>query len=279
VAAGQRTFEHFKGYILDQTLTLSDEDYVSSTRGAAVWNCPTFYTYRSELRGDAARALLRGRDMRFVSPRDKHNWLRKADQPPNPAAQNILPLSEKILGDLLSIKTQFLAGTDSGGGYTFMVPGFALHEELRLMEKAGLSRWQVLQSATIEPARAVRKEREFGSIEVGKRADLVLLSKDPRQSLEGLFESIEAVSVRGALLDRPNLDELLKAVEEVYSRTWPGPAVEPSPEDIEEVVKTYRALRREGYVLKTHQLDETSRLLGRAGKQQLAEEVSAMAVR
>ena len=81
------------------------------------------------------------------------------------------------------------------------------------------------------------------------------------------------------LLDRRNLDKLLRAVEEVYSRTWPGPAVEPSADDVEEVVKTYRALRQEEYVLKTHQLDEASRLLRRAGKQQLAEEVSAMAVR
>ena len=160
-----------------------------------------------------------------------------------------------------------------------MVPGLALHEELRLMEKAGLSRSQTLQSATIEPARAMRKDREFGSIEVGKRADLVLLSRDPRQSLDGLFESIEAVSVRGVLLDRRDLEQLLKAVEEVYSRTWPGPDVAPSPADVEEVVETYRSLRREGYVLKTHHLDEMSRLLRRMGKEQLAEEVSAMAVR
>jgi imidazolonepropionase-like amidohydrolase len=278
VAAGQRTFEHFKGYILDQTLALSDEDYVSSTRGAAVWNCPTFYTYRSDLRGDPARALLRGSDMRFVSPRDKQNWLRKADEPLNPTVQNILPLSVKILRDLLPINARFLAGTDSGGGYAFMVPGLALHEELRLMEKAGLSRLQTLQSATIEPARAMRKEMEFGSIEVGKRADLVLLSRDPRQSLDALFESIEAVSIRGILLDRRALDQLLTAVEEVYSHTWPGPDMEPSAADVDEVVETYRSLRREGYVLKTHHLDEMSQLLHRAGKEQLAEEVRAMAI-
>ncbi len=279
VAAGQRTFEHFKGYILDQTLTLSDEDYVSATRGAPVWNCPTFYTYRSSLRGDEARALLNGFEMRFVSPRDRRNWLARASEAANPLQQNILDLSLKIFRDLLPINAPFLAGTDSGGGYAFMVPGFALHEELRLMQKAGLTPLQVLQSATIEPAKAMRKEKEFGTVEPGKRADLVLLSRDPRRSLDHLFQSIRAVSVRGVLLNRHDLDDMLQAVEEVYSHTWPGPDVAPLASHIDEVVQTYRRLRKEGYVLKTHYLNEISQLLRRAGRGELADEVSGMEVR
>jgi len=58
---------------------------------------------------------------------------------------------------------------------------------------------------------------------------------DSRQSLDGLFESIEAVSVRGVLLDRRDLDQLLKAVEEVYSRTRPGSDVAPKKQMAEEV--------------------------------------------
>jgi len=279
IASGQRTLEHFKGYILDATLTLSDEDYVSATRGANVWNCPTFYNYRLQLRGDEARAVLGGFEMRFVSPRDKRDWLALANQPANPVQQRVLPLSMKVFRDLLPIKARFLAGTDSGGGRAFMVPGFSLLEELRLMQEAGLTPLQALQSATVEPAKAMRKEKEFGTIEVGKRADLVLVSRDPRRSLDGFFQSIQAVSVRGVLLKRSDLDQMLQAVEDVYSHTWPGPDVAPSASDIDEVIQTYRQLTKEGYVLRTHHLDEMSKLLREAGKQELAEEISRMAIR
>ena len=46
IRSGQKTIEHFKGYILDSSLTISDEDYVTATKGADVWLCPTFSTYR-----------------------------------------------------------------------------------------------------------------------------------------------------------------------------------------------------------------------------------------
>ena len=51
IKLGQKTMEHFKGYILDAGLTISHEDYVSATKGADIWLCPTFSTYRNYLRG------------------------------------------------------------------------------------------------------------------------------------------------------------------------------------------------------------------------------------
>jgi imidazolonepropionase-like amidohydrolase len=50
IRLGQKTIEHFKGYILDSGLTISQEDYVSATKGADIWLCPTFSTYRQNLR-------------------------------------------------------------------------------------------------------------------------------------------------------------------------------------------------------------------------------------
>ncbi|MGH2898025.1 MAG: amidohydrolase family protein, partial [Solirubrobacteraceae bacterium] len=138
IACGQRTFEHFKGYINDHNLQMTTEDYVAVTRGAEVWNTPTFYMYRAHLRGDDARRLLAtAPEMRYASGRDRARWLALADQPPQPVQQNVLPMSEKIFRDLLAIHARFLAGTDSGGGYPYHVPGFSLHEELRIMARNG----------------------------------------------------------------------------------------------------------------------------------------------
>ena len=78
--------------------------------------------------------------------------------------------------------------------------------ELAFMQKGGLDMWQLLQSSTINGARAVGKESEFGSIAKGKRADLVLLSRNPLDNLDN-WKHIEWVILKG-IAWRPG--ELLK---------------------------------------------------------------------
>ncbi len=280
VAAGQRTFEHMKGYILDRTLTLSTEDYVTATRGASVWNCPTLYTYVAQLRGQEARQrILTGPEMEYVSPRNRQRWLAIAEKPADPVQQRVFPLSLQVMRDLLPIQGRFLAGTDSGGGYPLMVPGFALHQEIRLLAGAGLSPIQALESATIEPARAMRREQEFGSIEVGKRADLLLLTRDPRLSISDLGEAIQFVVVRGILLGPADRERLLRAVHDIYASTWPGKNAQITVELITEIVQTHRQLAADSYVFRAHDLDELADLLAQAHRPEEAGEMRRIAVR
>ncbi|HSR97268.1 MAG TPA: amidohydrolase family protein, partial [Kofleriaceae bacterium] len=251
ITCGQRTFEHFKGYINDRNLTLTGEDYVAVTRGAEVWNTPTFYNYRGQLRGDEARRLMTtAPEMRYVSGRDRARWLALADQPPQPVQQNVLPMSEKIFHDLLAIHARFLAGTDSGGGYPYHVPGFSLHEELRIMARNGMAAPEVLRTATIEPAIAMRREAELGTLEVGKRADLVLLARDPLASIENL-ESIEGVMVRGIWLSRSSLDEMLAAIAAIDASSV-QPAHPLTRADLDRALETLEQLRAHGYPLREH---------------------------
>ena len=279
VNAGQKTFEHLKGYILDETLTLTKEDYVAATKDAMVWNCPTLSEYRNHARGEGARKLLALDEMRYVSPRLKQAWLKLSDESPNPLRQNILPLSMSIMKDLIGINGRFLAGTDSGGGYPYMVPGFALHEELQLLTKAGLTPTQALRSATVEPSLAMNKQSEFGTIEKGKRADLVLLSQDPRKAIGHIAEDIDGVAVRGLFLSRADLKHLLNDVEQIYANTWPGGDARPTAKHIEEVIATYSRLAASGYVLRTHYVDEIASLLDRAGHGGQAKAFRSLAVR
>lgn len=69
-------------------------------------------------------------------------------------------------------------------------------DELASMQKGGLDIWQLMQSSTINGARAVGKEAEFGSILVGKRADLVLLLKNPFDQLAN-WQKIDWVIIKG----------------------------------------------------------------------------------
>ena len=64
------------------------------------------------------------------------------------------------------------------------VPGFALHRELALLVRAGISASDVLQAATRLAARTMRRDDDFGTIEAGKAADIVVLDADPLADIE-----------------------------------------------------------------------------------------------
>lgn len=106
--------------------------------------------------------------------------------------------------DLVARGNGFLAGCDG------LVPGFCLHDELEWMTKAGLSPLQAIQTATINPARFLGRERIQGTIEAGKRADLVLLDADPLTDIRNT-RRIAAVVVRGRLLSKPDIGRMLAA--------------------------------------------------------------------
>lgn len=69
------------------------------------------------------------------------------------------------------------AGTDTP--FPWIIPGVAFHEELRLLASAGIPVPEVLRMATINGARALRRDAEIGTVETGKRADLVVLEANP----------------------------------------------------------------------------------------------------
>ncbi|MBI2403561.1 MAG: amidohydrolase family protein, partial [Gemmatimonadetes bacterium] len=79
-------------------------------------------------------------------------------------------------------------------------PGFGLHQELELFARAGLSPFEVLRVATLEPARYLGMLDSLGTIAPGKVADLVLLTADPLADV-GNLRRIEAVVANGRLLD------------------------------------------------------------------------------
>jgi len=78
-----------------------------------------------------------------------------------------------IVGALHRAGVPIVAGTDQA------VPGHSLHREIELYVQAGFTPMEAIQAATIVPARVMGLEKESGTVEKGKRADLVLLTADP----------------------------------------------------------------------------------------------------
>ncbi len=203
ISNGLHTAEHFKGYINDAYLEISEDDWVTPSVNMATYLTPTFYSYREHLRGTDAERVLR-EDAGKVLPHRRITWQPyTADEEGGVLAlrQNIRPMSEEIFKTLLPHNIKWLAGTDSGG-YELMVPGEALIEELEIMQGLGLSTADTLRSATTSAASAMGWQKRTGQIAPGLSADLILLEKNPLETVANL-RTINAVMIRGIWLPEP----------------------------------------------------------------------------
>ncbi len=114
-----------------------------------------------------------------------------------------------VVGALNSAGVSLLAGTDTPN--PFVVPGFSLHHELANLEAAGIDRARILALATLGAAKFLGIDDDVGTVEVGKRADLLLLDASPLDSLDAL-RSPAGVMVRGAWLPREALTGMLESI-------------------------------------------------------------------
>ena len=117
----------------------------------------------------------------------------------------------KMTGEMNRAGVPILAGTDTAAGVR-VYPGFSLHEELALLVKAGLTPMQALQSATSNAGKFLELS-DTGTIEKGKRADLVLLDADPLTDIANT-RKIRAVVLNGRYLSRPDLDRLQTQIQQ-----------------------------------------------------------------
>jgi imidazolonepropionase-like amidohydrolase len=88
-------------------------------------------------------------------------------------------------------------GTDTGNPFVF--PGYSVHKELELLVAAGLPPASALQAGTIRVAEMLGRAEEFGTLEEGKRADILILGADPLVDVRN-SRSIEVVVLRGRVV-------------------------------------------------------------------------------
>lgn len=77
--------------------------------------------------------------------------------------------------------------TGSDSGFIYQLYGFAYIRELELLREAGFHPLEVIRSATLMGAEALKMEDQIGTIEVGKLADLVIVEENPLQNLKSLY--------------------------------------------------------------------------------------------
>jgi hypothetical protein len=94
----------------------------------------------------------------------------------------------KIIGELHRQGLRIVAGTDQ------VVPGHSVHREIELYVKAGFTPMEAIQAATLVPAQVMKVDKESGSIEVGKNADLVLVDGNPLDNISNIRNTIFVVA-------------------------------------------------------------------------------------
>ena len=77
-----------------------------------------------------------------------------------------------------------VASTDAGIGVT--VPGYAMHNEFSLYKKAGLTNYEILKTATVNASKVHKAMNTVGTIEINKKANLLLLENNPLENLSTL---------------------------------------------------------------------------------------------
>jgi imidazolonepropionase-like amidohydrolase len=125
--------------------------------------------------------------------------------PPSPTVADQERALEKeiaIVGILHRAGIPIVAGTDQ------TVPGFSLYREIELYVQAGFTPMEAIQAATIVPARVMGLDKELGTVEKGKRADLIVVDGNPLNSIHEI-RKVESVVTNGTLY---NCSELWETV-------------------------------------------------------------------
>lgn len=121
------------------------------------------------------------------------------------AAARLLPMIQKS-------GMKIIAGTDAGYLNTYVYPGLAIHLELQKFVEYGLTPREALIASVINGPGYFGMDQDFGSVKVGKSANLVLLNSNPLESIESTLD-IEGVIKDGVYYSRSTLNQMLAEIK------------------------------------------------------------------
>lgn len=237
LSAPQSTIEHLRGYVWeivpssapirpDATTkarwlawryadTASFSALAARTVEAGVWNCPTLLDQTFFASPEAQhQARLESPETRYLSPparawgdRSLDSYFKDFTETDfQDIHRHSLPMRQRFVRALRDAGAGLLLGSDA-----WVVPGFATHEELRELVRAGLTPYEAIRSGTYDAARYLHMEDEVGSVRVGLRADLVLVDANPLEEVANAGK-ISGVMVRGKWLPADSLELRLDAL-------------------------------------------------------------------
>jgi imidazolonepropionase-like amidohydrolase len=155
----------------------------------------------------------------LLSPNERMAWQASGYFAKTAKLEAKLAFLQKLIKAMANGGVELVAGTDAPA-VPGMLPGFSLHDDLDALESAGLTRFQALTSATRAPGAFIARTKggdPFGIVAPGYRADLVLSSGNPLDSLATLRAPL-GVMAHGRWRDAAALKALTDGVRETYRR-------------------------------------------------------------
>ena len=190
-------------------------EVAARTKQAGTWVSPTLSVFRQIIFQVAdVDALLARPEMRYLPADSVADW-----HPPHNPYVRRWPLEkiphfraqysvmQKLTRGLRDAGVPLLVGTDNF--VPCQIAGFAVKDEIEQMFAAGLTRFEVLQAATANPARFL-KEPDTGAVAPGKIADLVLLDANPLDDVDNIFRQ-DGVMLHGRWFPEADLQSRLAA--------------------------------------------------------------------
>lgn len=200
VAAGARVLVHS---VEAQDV---DEEFVEAARRAGTILIPTLTVYEGYADVRAGRSPAARYPLDCVDPATRAKLETRLpsarEVPPSPAAEQRRQRMARNLMRLHQAGVPIAMGTDAGNPGTAHGP--SVYREMEAMQEAGMSAGDVFASSTLVAARALGIADETGSIEDGKRADIVVFGADPTADAANA-RRVELVVRNGALYDRREL--------------------------------------------------------------------------
>jgi imidazolonepropionase-like amidohydrolase len=218
---GQETFDHVDGYVEyvggaeGQIDPARLDSAVRMTREAGAWVVPTMALWEVLYLTLPLVELTAYPELRYTSAQSVQGWVnaynqrRGAPQYDAETARRFIQARQQVLAALHRGGSRILMGTDAP--QQFSVPGFSLHREFPRMRAAGMSPYDILATGTRNVGEYFQRNDTFGTVAVGRRADLLLLDADPLADVANL-QRIAGVMARGRWVPADEIRTRLEAI-------------------------------------------------------------------
>ncbi|HJR05987.1 MAG TPA: amidohydrolase family protein [Pyrinomonadaceae bacterium] len=217
--AEEYVYTTFKNNVDDESRI---PEVAAATRDAGVQVVLTFVAYDHIIKQvETLPALLATPEMKYLAPWVYESW----GVDVNPYKRNLgtqgaalnksLAFQKKLAKELHRVGVRIMTGTDAMN--PGVVPGFSEHEELRQLIDIGFTPFEAIRAATRYPAEFLTKTGEFGTVAVGKRADLLLIDGNPLQDISRISRPL-GVMARGRWMPQAELQRMLEGVPAAYAK-------------------------------------------------------------
>jgi tetratricopeptide (TPR) repeat protein len=225
------------------------EAFFARLKANHTWMCPTL-TARRNITFLDDPAVADDPRVKYMSAEERSWWSWSRPQYSKTVGMEGTALRKRayqkeleIVGAMRRAGVEFLTGTTTEDPL-FAVAGFSLHDEMGLLVKAGFTPMEALQAATLNPARFLGREHDFGTVAPDKFADLVLLDANPLEDINNTSK-IAAVVYRGQVYARDSLDAMLAKIQTLAGRPYLGDMLETTinQKGVDAAIRQYRELK------------------------------------